>query len=286
MNKTGKLINYLAGRVLPGSIIPFFIVSAWWLASRTGTAVVPGIAEVMRVLLHPFEAPPELYSRSIAFSLFMTLIRFTAGFGLAIVTAVPLGLLAGQSRTAERILYPVIQMSRSINPIALMPLATVFFGLASVASVFTGEMEAWKYDLADQVQLAMIFILWWGGFFPIFLSTLNGVRSVGAPYIEMMSLAGASRVQLLKNVIFPHALPSIMHGIRMGMGITWLVLLAAEIYPGTRSGIGYMLCTACKTSDYQYTFAAMIIIALTGLLLDWTIHHFEKKTGHWQTRER
>jgi NitT/TauT family transport system permease protein len=68
--------------------------------------------------------------------------------------------------------------------------------------------------------------------------------------------------------------------------VTWLVLIAAEIFPGTRSGIGYMLCTACKTSDYQYTFAAMLVIGIVGLMSDILLLRFERSAGHWQSRER
>jgi NitT/TauT family transport system permease protein len=84
----------------------------------------------------------------------------------------------------------------------------------------------------------------------------------------------------------PSALPSIMNGMRIGMGVTWLVLIAAEIFPGTRSGIGYMLCTACKTSDYQYSFAAVLVIALTGFMIDRLLDRLERGVSHWQSRER
>jgi len=262
------------------------VLFAWWMAIRSGTAVVPTFGEVLRVLLHPFQVPPDLYSRSLAFSLMMTLLRLCIGFGLGVVTAVPLGLWAAQNRIVDRILYPLIQIARPINPIVLLPIATVVFGLSSIASVMIGGADAWKYDIWDQVQLAMIFILWWGAFFPVFLSTVSGVRSVRTAYLETMMLLGASRMMILRKVVIPGALPSITGGMRIALGVTWLVLIAAEIFPGTRSGIGYMLCTACKTSDYQYTFAAMLVIGLVGLLTDVLLFRLERSAGHWQSRER
>jgi NitT/TauT family transport system permease protein len=168
----------------------------------------------------------------------------------------------------------------------LLPIVTVLFGLSSIASVVVGPLDAWKHDVWDQVQLAMIFILWWGSFFPVFMSTVHGVRSVRYAYLETMQLLGATDRQVLAKVVFPHTLPSIAHGMRIAMGITWLVLLAAEIFPGTRSGIGYMLCTACKTSDYQYTFAAVIVIGVVGYLIDVLLHRLEQKASHWQAVER
>jgi NitT/TauT family transport system permease protein len=276
----------LPGKLLLGSILPLVLVLAWRLAIESGTAVVPSFSAVGRVFLHPLEAPPDLYTRSLAFSLLMTTIRLVLGFGLAVVTAVPLGFLAGRNRVADRILYPLVQLARPVNPVALLPIATVLFGLSSFATILVGGLDAWKYDVLDQVQIAMIFILWWGAFFPIFVSTVHGVRSVRSAHLETMHLLGAAPFQTVRMVVFPHALPSIANGMRIALGVTWLVLIAAEIFPGTRSGIGYMLCTACKTSDYQYTFAALIVIGIMGLLTDWMLLRLERRVGHWQAAER
>ena len=283
---TAPWTDRLIGRVVLGSLLPLVVLSLWWLGIRSGTAVIPHFGEVLQVLLHPFETPADLYSRSLAFSLLMTLLRLAVGFGLAVATAVPLGLWAAKSRTVEHILYPMVQVSRPINPVVLLPIVTVFFGLSSVASIVAGPVEAWRWDVWDQVQIAMVFILWWGAFFPIFMSTVHGVRSVRTAYIESLRLLGASDRQMLTKVVLPHALPSIAHGMRLAMGVSWLVLIAAEIFPGTRSGIGYMLCTACKTSDYQYTFAAMIVIGITGLGIDVLFQRMERRAGHWQAAAR
>ncbi|TAN45615.1 MAG: ABC transporter permease [Nitrospirae bacterium] len=276
----------LPAKLLLGAIIPALMIFFWWLAGRSGTAVVPSIMEVLKVLADPFEPPADMYSSSLAFSLLMTLLRLVIGFGLGVVTAVPLGLLAGSNRVIDRILGPSIQMSRAINPIVLLPIAVALFGLSSIATILAGGPDAWKHDVLDQVQLAMIFILWWGAFFPVFVSTVHGVKGVRAAYLETMEMMGADSRTVFRRVIFPHALPSIANGMRIGMGVTWLVLLAAEVFPGTRSGLGYMLCTACKTSDYQYTFAAMILIAVLGLSIDTAMSRFEKRAGHWRSPER
>ncbi|RMG02846.1 MAG: ABC transporter permease [Nitrospirae bacterium] len=272
-------------RVSLGSIIPALILLAWWYGIKVGTAVVPTFGEVVDVLRHPFR-PPDIYSGSLAFSFYMTILRLSVGFGLAVVTAVPLGVLAGRFRTVRYLINPAVQMSRPINPIVLLPIATVLFGITSVASVLYGALDAWRHDVFDQVQIAMILILWWGGFFPILLSTIHGVYSVRKTYIETMQILGADWWQTFRHVYLPYTLPHIINGMRIAMGVTWLVLIAAEIFPGTRSGLGYMLCTACKTSDYQYTFAALIVIGVTGFILDSGLHLMEKKTGHWLSSVR
>lgn len=279
-------VDGTAARILLGSIIPALILLAWWAGIRSGSAVVPTFGEVWAVVAHPFEEPPDLYSRSLAFSALLTLVRFFLGYLLAVVTAVPLGVLAARSPVTEHILHPIVELARPINPIVLLPLLTVLLGLASLATMVSGGADAWKHDILDQVQLAMVFILWYGAFFPIYLSTIHGVRKVRTSFLEAMFLLGATRRQVLRWVILPHALPSIANGMRIALGVTWLVVIAAEIFPGTRSGLGYMLCTACKTSEYEYTFAAIIVIGIIGLLSNEVLRRFERRAGHWQALER
>jgi len=276
----------LATRIALGAIIPGLVLLAWWFGAAGGSAVVPSFGEVWEVISHPFREPPDLYSRSLAFSVLLTLIRFSIGYLLALVTAVPLGILAARNRPTEHILYPIVELARPINPIVLLPLLTVLLGLASLSTLAYGESEAWKHDVLDQVQVAMVFILWYGAFFPIYLSTLHGVRNVRTAYLETMTLMGAGKRHLLRWVILPHALPSIASGMRIALGVTWLVVIAAEIFPGTRSGLGYMLCTACKVSEYEYTFAAIIIIGVIGLVSNELLRRFERRVGHWQATER
>jgi NitT/TauT family transport system permease protein len=276
----------LPRRIALGSVIPGLVLLAWGYGAAAGSAVIPGFGEVWEVLSHPFREPPDLYSRSLAFSTLLTLFRFAAGYLLAVVTAVPLGILAARSRAAEYILYPIVELARPINPIVLLPLLTVLLGLASLSTVVFGAQEAWKHDILDQVQLAMIFILWYGAFFPIYISTLHGVRGVRTAYLETMFLLGARKGQLLRWVILPFALPSIANGMRIALGVTWLVVIAAELFPGTRSGLGYLLCTACKTSEYAYTFAAIILIGIIGLASNEVLRRFERRVSHWQAAER
>jgi NitT/TauT family transport system permease protein len=132
----------------------------------------------------------------------------------------------------------------------------------------------------------MLFILWYGAFFPIYLSALHGARSTRTAHLETLRLLGAGRLQSLRWAILPHALPAIANGMRIALGVTWLVIIAAELFPGTRCGLGYMLCTACKTSEYEYTFAAMILIGIVGLLTNEALRRFERRVGHWQAAER
>jgi NitT/TauT family transport system permease protein len=162
----------------------------------------------------------------------------------------------------------------------------VLLGLTSPATILFGQRAAWQHAILDQLPLAMLFILWYGAFFPIYLSALHGVRAIRASYIETLRLLGAGWRQELRWLLLPHALPAIANGMRIALGVTWLVIIAAELFPGTRSGLGYMLCTACKTSEYEYTFAAIILIGVIGLATNGLLRRFERSVGHWQAAER
>lgn len=281
-----RWIGSAAGRVLLGAVIPSLVLAGWWLGARSGSAVVPTYGEVWNVLVHPLREPPDLQSPSLAFSAAITLVRFALGFSLAIVTAIPLGIAAARSPVLESILHPVVELARPINPVVLLPLLTVLLGLTSPATILFGERDAWRHAILDQMPLAMLFILWYGAFFPIYLSALHGVRAIRTSYLETLRLLGAGWRQEVRWLLLPHALPAIANGMRIALGVTWLVIIAAELFPGTRSGLGYMLCTACKTSEYEYTFAAIILIGLIGLATNGLLVRFERSVGHWQAAER
>ena len=275
-----------AGRVVLGAVLPALVLVAWWLGARSGSAVVPSFGEVWGVLAHPLREPPDLQSPSLAFSMAITLVRFAVGFSLAVVTAVPLGIAAARSPVLERLLHPMVELARPINPVVLLPLLTVLLGLTSPATILFGQRAAWRHAVLDQMPLAMLLILWYGAFFPIYLAALYGVRSIRTSRLETLHLLGAGSLQELRWLLLPHALPAIANGMRIALGVTWLVIIAAELFPGTRSGLGYMLCTACKTSEYEYTFAAMILIGVIGLLTNGALRRFERAVGHWQAAER
>jgi len=279
------------GREIPalkwvlGSVLPGLLILAWWWGIQSGSAVVPAFSDVWGVLVNPFREPEDLYSRSLAFSIMLTLMRLGLGYSLAVLTAVPLGILAGRNRTVEHIFRPMVEIARPINPVVLLPVITVLLGVASLGTAVYGQMDAWRHDVMDQVQIAMIVILWYGAFFPVYTSTVYAVRNVRSSYLESMWLMRAGRRDMLRWVILPHILPSVANGMRVALGVSWLVIIAAEIFPGTRSGLGYMLCTACKTSEYEYTFAAIIVIGIIGLLSNGLLRRFEQRVSHWKRVE-
>ena len=271
-------------RVLLGAIVPVAILVVWHVAS-VGSVVVPSIGAVLEVLAHPLRDPPALDSTSLSSGALISVLRVVCGFGLAAVTAIPIGLLVGRSRGAMDMLSPTMAAAMVISPIAWIPVAIIAFGLSSPATALYGD-EHWRFGLLDQLRFAIVAVIWLGAFFPIALNAAGGAKRVREAHIEAARVLGATRRQVLAKVILPSAAPSIVTGLRVGGGIAWRVIIAAEIFPGTRGGLGYMIATAHEQASYEYAFASIIVIGAIGLVLDGMLRLAEHRVGRWQPKER
>jgi len=129
-------------------------------------------------------------------------------------------------------------MLRPLCPIAWIPFALAIFKTYTVAEVFGVRYTT---SIFGHIQLGMLFVIFYGGFFPIFLNTVLGVKSVKDIFIESAQLLGADKNQLFRKVIVPSALPAILTGLRVGLGVSWMVIIAAEMLPGSDAGIGYLI---------------------------------------------
>ena len=118
------------------------------------------------------------------------------------------------------------------------------------------------------------------------MNTAAGVRAVRHSHIEAARVIGASSRQVLTKVILPSAMPSIVTGLRIGGGIAWRVIIAAEIFPGTRSGLGYMIAASHEIGEYEYAFAAIIVIGAIGMALDCALRLLTLRVGRWQPKEK
>lgn len=273
--------------ILLGIVPPVALLIAWHLlASRPGEIVFPPIGTVCEVLVHPFRRPAVIDAPSLAFSTWVTAVRVALGYALAVLVGVPLGLIMGRSRLVHEAASPLITMLRVVCPIAWLPVAIVLLGASSLAEYVWGPAEAWQHETWNEVQPAMVFIIASGALFPILLASASGARSVRNALLETVTLLGASRLQRFGLVTLPYALPSIISGMRIGLGISWMVIVAAELYPGTRSGLGYTIWISHDTVQYQYTFAAIILIMVIGLAIDGALWIVERRVSHWQAVQR
>jgi NitT/TauT family transport system permease protein len=234
-------------------------LAAWHYAVRlSGSTTFPSPLDVQKGMTEL--ARKGLLGRYI----YDSLRRVGAGYGAAVLLGVPLGLTFGWYPAAARVVNPVIQMLRPISPIAWIPLSIIWFGVGDAAAMY------------------LIFL---GAFFPILVSSMNGVRNVPSMYRRAGRNFGLSPLQLLAKVVFPAALPQIVIGLRIALGIAWLVVVAAEMV-AVDSGLGYLVIDARNSGKrYDLVVAAMILIGVIGLILDIGFRWIEKiKSVRWGFR--
>jgi NitT/TauT family transport system permease protein len=194
-----------------------------------------------------------------------SLFRVTWGFTLAVILAVPLGLIIGWNRRADMALNPLLQILRPISPLAWIPLAILWFGVGDFAAIF------------------LIFL---GCFFPLLLTAINAVRSIPAVYINAGRNFGLSTPALVFRVLFPAVVPQLIIGMRITLGVGWLVVVAAEMI-AVSSGLGFLIVDARNAGNrYDLVVAGMVIIGLIGLLLDIGMRSLETvKSLRWSYSE-
>jgi NitT/TauT family transport system permease protein len=184
-----------------------------------------------------------------------SLMRVGTGFGIAVCIAIPLGVWMGWVRGAYKTLNPLFQILRPISPIAWIPIAILWFGVGNASPIY------------------LIFI---SSVFPMVVQTTVGVHTIEKRYLRAAENFGVSRATLFRQVVFPAVLPQIIVGMRIGLGVAWLVVVAAEMI-ALRSGLGYMIMDSRNAGNrYDLVIAGMIIIGLIGLSLDGIMRMLEK----------
>jgi NitT/TauT family transport system permease protein len=207
----------------------------------------------------------ELFRKGVlAGYVFDSLRRVFVGFGMAVLLGIPTGLTLGWYPAAAKVVNPVIQMARPISPLAWIPLSIVWFGVGDVAAMY------------------LIFL---GSFFPIVVASMNGVRNVPSMFRRAGRNFGLGPTALLAKVVFPAALPQIIIGLRIALGIAWLVVVAAEMI-AVDSGLGYLVIDSRNSGKrYDLVVAAMLMIGTIGLALDLIFRRLEKiKSVRWGFR--
>ena len=201
---------------------------------------------------------------------------------MAAMIGVSLGLLLGSIRPLRSLMEPLLELLRPLCPIAWLPFTIAVFKMKTLPQLFGVQFS---YTILDHVQLGMIFILFWGAFFPIFTNTLDGVSKVRKNYLALGRMLGANRFQTFIRVSLPAALPMILTGFRQGIGTCWFVIIAAEMLPGSDSGIGYMLIYAADQCKMDVVIAIMVIIGGTGALLNFSMRFAIGKLIRWHGKE-
>jgi ABC-type nitrate/sulfonate/bicarbonate transport system permease component len=194
--------------------------------------------------------------------MFYSLLRVAYGYAAAVAVALPLGILMGWSRFIRRTLEPIIESLRPIPPLAWIPIAILWFGIGIHSASF---------------------IIFLGAFFPILLNTAAGVDHINPLFIEAARTLNASRSDIIFKVLLPGAIPSIITGLRIGIGTSWMTLVAAE-FTGVKAGygLGYMIMTARDIQRSDEILAGMLVIGAIGLLIDHCIRWTEARWVKWR----
>jgi NitT/TauT family transport system permease protein len=236
------------------------IVAIWHtLVVWSGTRVFPSPLRVQQGIA-------ELIEKGLFFSYLRdSLFRVGAGYLLAAALGIPAGLFLGWHSLAAYIVNPLIQMLRPISPLAWIPLAVIWFGAGNAAAIF------------------LIFL---SSFFAIVVATMNGVRNVPPMYRQAGQNFGLSPGALVRRVIFPAALPQILVGLRIALGISWLVIVAAEMIAVT-SGLGYLILDSRNAGQrYDLVVAGMLIVGVIGLALDVAMSRLtRRKSVRWGVQQ-
>ena len=190
----------------------------------------------------------------------VSLWRVLVGFTLAAVTGVFLGIITGWWRKARDLIEPIIEIMRPIPPLAWVPMAMLWFGLGFKPAVF---------------------LIWLGAFFPIVLNTVLGMENTPRNLIEVSKTLGANPWQILFKVGVPSAAPSIMAGLRIGLGIGWMCLVAAEL-TGSNAGLGYLIMYYYSTMEAARMVAGMLMIGLIGFIAFVGLKQLEDRLIFWR----
>ena len=238
------------GQVLPPAAVMAGGVGVWWAAvAWSGSVIFPTPARVAAGTL-------DLVRDGVLWQhIAASLLRVAAGFGLAVIVALPLGLFMGRVRGAYDTLNPVVQILRPISPIAWIPIAILWFGVGNASPIY---------------------LIFMSSVFPMVVQTTAGVHTIERRYLRAAENFGVSRRKLYARVVIPAVLPQVLVGMRVGLGVAWLVVVAAEMIAVT-SGLGFLIIDARNAGKrYDLVVAGMVLIGVIGLALDLLVRRLER----------
>jgi NitT/TauT family transport system permease protein len=231
------------------------IVGLWWACVRVfdiPAYLLPGPGPVFSRLV--FDAP-MLWEHSL-----VTLTEILLGFGLTVVTAIPLGLVIALSRLARQILYPPIMLLQLVPKIAVAPLFLVWLG----------------FGLESKVLLTVLMT-----FFPLLLASISGFQILDTRLLYLTLSMGATTWQTFRYLRIPAALPVIFSGVKTSATIAATAALVAE-FVGANKGLGYVLLRGTSTMDMELTFAVLVVLTFVGIVINYVVEFSEWAMTPWQ----
>ncbi|WP_190815769.1 ABC transporter permease subunit [Saccharopolyspora pogona] len=242
-------------------VVPVVLLVVWQTGSSTGLIpeeVLPPISEVLDTGRY-LEGTGELQRHILT-----SLRRISIGFGIGAATGLLLGFAVGMSRLAEGLFDRSLQMVRTIPHLALVPLMIAWFGIG---------------------ELPKVLLVALGTLFPVYLNTVNGIRGVEPKLVELGRSYGLGPLGVIRQVVVPGALPSILTGIRYALGVAWLTLVVGETI-ASRDGIGFLAQNARELLRTDQIVLAVLLYAIAGFLADALIRSVERVTLRWHPHFR
>jgi sulfonate transport system permease protein len=243
------------GRILP-IILPCALAVACEIAVTTGvipSRLLPAPSEVFTTLV-------EISRHDLAQHIGISLARLIAGFVCGTALGILVGVFVGLSRHAELAIDPTFQALRAIPSLAWVPLLLLWLGIDELPKV------------------TMITI---GTFFPIYLSTIAGIRDVDRKLVEVGKVQGLGKFEIARRILLPAAMPSLFTGLRTGLSLAWMFLVAAELIAASK-GIGYLLSDGREVGRPDIVVAAIVLLGVLGKVSDSLLKLVERRTLAWR----
>ena len=238
-------------RVLVPTVLGLALAVALW-AALAGEGGLPGPVKTWQAAVKVFSDPfyrngPN--DQGIGWNVLQSLGRVGLGFGLAAAIGIPLGFVVGRSRFVAGMAGPVISLLRPVSPLAWLPIGLLVFKAANPAAIW------------------VIFI---SSIWPMIINTAAGVREVPQDYLNVARVLNLSEWKVFKTILFPASLPFVITGVRLAIGVAWLVIVAAEMLTGG-VGIGFWVWDEWNNLKVEHIIIAIIVIGVVGLVLEQTL---------------
>lgn len=275
-----KNIKKLRAFIVP-MIAPIIFIIFWeMIAIRVdNNAVLPQVTTVAQHFININESVIGI--GTIPMNILYSLVRVFIGYVLAIIIGLPLGLLMGYSNGAKQSFNLLISIFQPVPAIAWRPLVLGWFGVSSLATLMKLDYGQ-TYAIMDNFKMSMVFLIFLGAFFPIWGNTMFGVSSVREVLVESAQVLGASEKDIFLHVLLPGAGPNVVNGLKSGLTAAWSCLVAAEMLPGSMSGLGYLISHAYELARMDLVIVGIICIGLIGALFDLIFGQISNKYFSWQ----
>ncbi len=281
--KRSEFMNETLKRVLVSMVVPilFLIIWTFYANKIENPIILPHISQVLNNFGHATDDFIGL--GSIPKNISVSLVRVLLGYFISVAIALPLGILMGYKDSMSLLFSTFINIFKPVPALAWVPLILAWFGTASLATLFQIPYGA-KQVFFNNFKFAMVFIIGIGTFFPVVSNAAFGVKNVPKTLIESAKVLGASNTDIFFKILIPGAGPNIIHGLRGGLGSAWGCLVAAEMLPGSLSGVGYLITHAYELARTDLVVTGIICIGIVGAMLDYIFILIERTRFAWLSR--